>query len=122
MSPDEAPKPQKVRKMDIRIEDRSGTSCVVCRNSYECKDALKGMGFRFNGREKAWEKPINPVEFIDLMAEVAMTCELSVDELYGMTDAVSDFLATSKGSQYNRDFTDNDLCDRYLSYCKSIGF
>lgn len=120
MSPEEAPKSQKARKMDIRIEDRSGASCVVCRNSYECKDALKGMGFRFNGREKAWEKQINPVAFIDLMAEVAITCSLSTEEINGMAEVVGDFLATSKGASYNKDFADSDLQDRYRAYCESI--
>jgi len=103
-------------------KSRYGIPCIVCSRAYDHKDALKALGYNFNDLQKTWEKVIDPQHFIDLCAETAIACKLSVKELEDMLCEMSMFLETVKGQACCNDFTVDGLGDRYNAYCDSIGY
>lgn len=105
-----------------QFNSRNGIPIVAVWNGYDRKDALKSLGYRFNGVQRTWEKVIEPLHFTDLLAETAIACKLTPKEMDRLMEVISNFLGSEKGASYNGDFTVDGLSDRYNAYCDSIGY
>lgn len=101
---------------------RRGIPYLSCAHAYEKKDVLKAMGFQFNATSKHWEIKIDPAHFMDLCAETAIACELSVNELESFLEEIGFFLESSRGTGFCNEFTVDGLDERYNAYCDRIGY
>ena len=72
-------------KMWISYEKRRGADgnpdkyqvFFACHDAYDKKDILKGMGFRFNGIGRTWEKRTTDRDFMTELAKVVVSCEMA---------------------------------------------
>lgn len=101
---------------------RSGVPYLSCGDAYDRKDALKAMGFQFNSANKHWEIKIDPTHFMDLCAETAIACNLSVGELEHFLEEIGTFQESSRSSGFCSEFTVDGLDERYNAYCDRIGY
>lgn len=101
---------------------RSGVPYLSCGDAYDKKDALKALGFRFNRTNKHWEIKIDPNHFMDLCAETAITCELTVSELEQFLVEIGTFQESPRSNGFSNEFTVDGLYERYNAYCDRIGY
>lgn len=101
---------------------RAGVPYLSCGDSYAKKDALKAIGYQFNSTNKHWEIKIDPAHFMDLCAETAIACELSVSELEHFLMEIGTFQQSPRHNGFCDDFTVDGLDERYNAYCDRIGF
>lgn len=105
-----------------QLKDRSGIPYLSCGDAYAKKDELKALGFQFNGTNKHWEIKINPAHFMDMCAETAIACDLSVSELESFLAEIGAFQESPRSNGFCNEFTVDGLDDRYNAYCDRIGY
>lgn len=101
---------------------RSGVPYLSCGDAYDRKDALKALGFQFNSTNKHWEIKIDPAHFMDLCAETAIACDLSVNELESFLAEIGAFQESPRSNGFCNEFTVDGMDDRYNAYCDRIGY
>lgn len=105
-----------------QMKAKNGIPYLSCGDAYGRKDALKAMGYQFNSTNKHWELKIDPAHFMDLCAETAIACELSVSELEHFLVEISEFQQSTRSAGFCNDFTVDGLDERYNAYCDRIGY
>lgn len=107
---------------EAQLKSNSGTPYLSCGDAYDKKDVLKAMGFRFNSTNKHWEIKIDPAHFMDLCAETAIACDLSVSELEHFLVEIGTFQESPRSNGFCNEFTVDGLDERYNAYCDRIGY
>lgn len=105
-----------------QMKARAGVPYLSCGDAYAKKDALKAMGYQFNSTNKNWEIKIDPAHFMDLCAETAIACDLSVSELENFLVEIGAFQQSPRSNGFCNEFTVDGLDERYNAYCDRIGF
>lgn len=105
-----------------QLKARAGVPFLSCGDAYAKKDILKAMGYQYNSNDKRWELKIDPASFMDLCAETAIACDLSVSELENFLEAIGNFQQSPRHDGFNDYFTVDGLDERYNDYCDRIGF
>lgn len=75
-------------KMMVSYEKRFGVNCdpnkfrilLVCRDAYDCKDALKEMGFAWNSFGKSWEKETTDEAFMTELVKIVVACKKTYND------------------------------------------